>query len=141
MYDELINRLRGHQCDAGEDDTQDFCEECQYDVIVADKSTFSGIRKVCVCGLINEAADAIEELSKQHEAQAQNIIALLNEKPRWIPVTERLPELAFVNEWYLVALESGCVESLGYTKGKGWFPTGSPVTHWMPLPEPPKEEP
>ena len=64
MYDELINRLRGHQCDAGEDDTQDFCEECQYDVIVADKSTFSGIRKVCVCGLMNEAADAIEHMQK-----------------------------------------------------------------------------
>jgi hypothetical protein len=65
MYDELTNRLREHQCDAGEDDTQDFCEECQYDVIVADKSTFSGIRKVCVCGLMNEAADVIEELSKK----------------------------------------------------------------------------
>lgn len=63
---------------------------------------------------------------------------------KWIPVTERLPE----NEgWYMV-----------YTKNKGdharkinkaqyyhhsWHGNGGRwdnVTHWMPLPEPPKED-
>lgn len=62
-YENLIKRLREHQCDAEEDDTQDICEECQYDVIIADNNLFSGIRSMCICGLMNEAADVIEELS------------------------------------------------------------------------------
>ena len=63
MYDELIAELRQHHCDAKEDDTQEVCEECAYDVIIADESVPSGIASVCVCGLMNRAADAIEELS------------------------------------------------------------------------------
>ena len=68
-------------------------------------------------------------------------------EPKWIPVTERLPDPKFAREWYLVALESGCVKSLAFEKeGRtdnlfryGWHETASPVTHWMPLPEPPNE--
>ena len=63
MYDELIAELRQHHCDAKEDDTQEVCEECSYDVIIVDKSAPSGLASVCVCGLMNRAADAIEELS------------------------------------------------------------------------------
>ena len=63
MYDELIAELRQHHCDAKEDDTQEVCVECAYDVIIADKTKFSGIKSVCVCGLMHRAADAIEELS------------------------------------------------------------------------------
>lgn len=65
MYDELLAELRMHHCDAKEDDTQEVCEECAYDVIIADKSVPSGIASVCVCGLMHRAADAIEELSKR----------------------------------------------------------------------------
>ena len=61
-YVELILDLRRHHCDAKEDDTQEVCEECAYDVIVADKSKFNGITDVCTCGLMHRAADAIEEL-------------------------------------------------------------------------------
>ena len=47
--------------------------------------------------LIEQAADAIEELSKQVELEHQSgfadgQIAANRKKPRWIPVTERLPE-------------------------------------------------
>lgn len=66
-YSELVKDLRVHRCDAKEDDTQDVCEECAYDVIIADKSTFSGIKDVCTCGLMHRAADAIEELKKDLE--------------------------------------------------------------------------
>jgi hypothetical protein len=94
--------------------------------------------------LMYDAADAVEALSVVVRAQK----AVLDKFPRWIPVTERLPEPKFAREWYLVALESGCVKSLAYEKeGRtdnlfrpGWHETASPVTHWMPLPEPPKEE-
>ena len=63
MYEKLIAELRQHHCDAREDDTQEVCEECAYDVIIADKSVPSGIASVCVCGLMHRAADAIEELT------------------------------------------------------------------------------
>lgn len=65
MYDELIADLRRHHCNAKEDDTQEVCDECPYDVIIADKSRPTGITSVCVCGLMNRAADALEELQKR----------------------------------------------------------------------------
>lgn len=60
--------------------------------------------------------------------------------PKWIPVTERLPEhdgryicniksFAFPGTFYQ--------SELRYEHG-GWS-GGNDVTHWMPLPEPPKE--
>ena len=65
----------------------------------------------------------------------------------WISVKERLPErpkgwprCEIRRCYFLVALKSGCVKSLGFEFGDmRWHTTGSPVTHWMPLPEPPKE--
>lgn len=80
--------------------------------------------------LLKEAAEAIEEL-----------------KPRWIPVTERLPEpmheyvlccggkgSQFVGWVFggIIKNEKARAFQLG---GKGRY-----ITHWMPLPEPPKEE-
>lgn len=74
MYDELIKNLRMHHCDAKEDDTQEVCEECAYDVIIADKSVPSGIASVCVCGLMHRAADAIEELLDFAHFVASNVV-------------------------------------------------------------------
>lgn len=57
-------------------------------------------------------------------------------KRKWIPVTERLPEkLRFVLVFSkFVKMETDCVSNDG-----NWYSTPG-VTHWMPLPEPPKEE-
>ena len=63
MYDEIVKRLRNCLSDTVED-----CAGCPY------QGGYKGT--YCMNGLITEAADAIEELSK----------------PRWIPVTEALPE-------------------------------------------------
>ena len=68
--------------------------------------------------------------------------------PQWISVKERLPEPKheFARNWYLVALSNGVVKELAYefhnhsVFGYGWRETAYPVTHWMPLPEPPKGE-
>lgn len=65
---------------------------------------------------------------------------------KWIPVTERLPE---ENDRYLCNVKSFAFPGrsyhaiLHYDK-RGGFREGNiytdDVTHWMPLPEPPKEE-
>ena len=82
---------------------------------------------------MREAADAIEELSK----------------PKWIPVTERLPDN--IGEEVLVCNEDYGKSDLGFAtvavyNGNGWLECWdrkmylASITHWMPLPEPPKEE-
>ena len=63
-------------------------------------------------------------------------------KQRWIPVTERLPENS---KSVIIAHQNGV--STGWHNGRYWergAATGhskiKTVTHWMPLPEPPKGE-
>ena len=65
-------------------------------------------------------------------------------KPEWIPVTERLPEPW---KWILCYCEAGNIEMLRYDDFMDeWGSVNinraykkDYVTHWMPLPEPPKE--
>lgn len=143
MYEELVKKLRycGNSVS---------CLHCPY---------WAG------CGGSKEdllkAADAIEELSmKLHGANAaisgmQREIErmVVADKPRWIPVTERLPNC---NGCYLVwrphffcgeiGMPSICYfdgsntwhDSYGVDFTRTLHPED--VTHWMPLPEPPKEE-
>jgi hypothetical protein len=90
-------------------------------------------------------------------APLQHCNALDNDKMRWIPVTERLPE---ENDRYLVVLKRyGFVDDIKLNDEEirilryhdEWrLPCHIPkwindtlkqeVTYWMPLPEPPKEE-
>lgn len=56
------------------------------------------------------------------------------EERRWIPVTERLPDVGI--EVLIYSEDDGvCVDYYG-GDSFGYYN----VTHWMPLPEPPKEE-
>lgn len=128
MYEELIKELR-------EADEVSMCGECGY----------RGDKKG---PLFAKAADAIEELSKL----------------RWIPVTKRLPKMrdAGILKKLGINLRSAkCLIVISDGKdqivdndaelrdGKWhsdtlrWLSVGKKtfeVTHWMPLPEPPKEE-
>lgn len=65
-----------------------------------------------------------------------------NNVGHWIPVTKRLPESE--KDPVLIALKWGSVD-IGWCENKRWgsefiieYDNGE-VTHWMPLPEPPKE--
>lgn len=103
MYDELIKELRG-----------------KHRAYVLTGNEKPG-------KIFEEAADAIEELSK----------------PRWIPVTERLPD---AGERVLCYCRANIYEVMKMRTDGDWaYDTNhvymhSFVTHWMPLPEPPKEE-
>lgn len=97
--------------------------------LVASKTQSSCRRKLLV-----KAADAIEELSK----------------PRWIPVTERLPEndqdVLVMVHWRDYQEDMMCYGRKYKTRWYLWngelgeILKGFDITHWMPLPEPPKEE-
>lgn len=154
MYEEIIAALRF--CDNGECDG---C--CKY---------IKGKGTECYT-LLRDAADAIEELQKQalewqKSRDLERSLCAVMEKliPRWIPVTERLPEDgSLVGK--LIADSDGCIRIasqcavITLSGGKTVYtdlidlvsflakdtPTTewadcTHITHWMPLPEPPKEE-
>lgn len=123
MYDELINRLRS-QCSGYRKE----CEDCNAD-------------GNCRSQMENEAADAVEELSREKESLAKSV----NEaseilRRRWIPVTERLPE----HGWYLAYGPTIKMEVLHFHSVEEVWSSeryyNIEVTHWMPLPQAPKEE-
>jgi len=67
-------------------------------------------------------------------------------KQRWIPVTERLPEAEYGEGQSVLTVDICGEQRVLYFDGGNWcWPTGEPlktsrsfpVTHWMPLPEPP----
>ena len=71
------------------------------------------------------------------------------EERRWIPVTERLPYQTDPAQKVLFVTKKGCIYTGTYFKGTttnqfdGWYSMCTRiggVTHWMPLPEPPKED-
>ena len=121
------------------------------------------------CAIIQKAADRIANQSTHVAALQQEIEGLRGQneqlrgaaalvakesaellEQRWIPVEERLPEL---QNWGASKLVLGIVQNeSGYTPpnpcfcvylgNQKWRIRGrmATITHWMPLPEPPKEE-
>ena len=92
-----------------------------------------------------KAADAIENLCRESVVLSLKRVAEQNNRSRWISVKERLPD---VGEEVLCACRAGIVEVLKYFNGINgpWYKDSRHVymsgfvTHWMPLPAPPKEE-
>lgn len=100
-------------------------------------------------GLEKDLAEAADRI----EAQAKEIETLRAQLPRWIPVAERLPEL---QNWGTSTVVLGLIKSKNapslnklhdltlcvYCDNGIWSMPGRyvAITHWMPLPEPPKEE-
>ena len=134
MYDELVKRLRGHA-----NLVREYNEDGK---------------------LFDEAADSIEELiaesgiyRKEMTKEHNRAVRLLWEKehgmPRWIPVTETPPlkvgddgyngYLIYANGYYAVAdYTTDKFDNVPYFHVNGEYEPD--VTHWQPLPDPPKEE-
>ena len=121
MYDDLVKNLRiCSRCDFGQD-----CNGCTQD----------SNDQFCCDRLLHNAADAIEELTDMNVG-------------KWMPVTERLPDM---HVEVLVCTEGYGKTELGFLTdavwdGTGWLETWdrktylTAVTHWMPLPSAPTEE-
>lgn len=139
MYDELIEQLRIR------------ASWLEFAIIKTPSKT-EGNRDAI---LFRKAADAIEELQKitthyEEESKGWWLAAcdakeererLKEQIPKWIPVTERLPE-----ENDVVLITDGYNTGTAFLiDGYGWNSpfddvNTSHITHWMPLPKPPKEE-
>ena len=100
-------------------------------------------------GITAAAADAIEELSAKYD-MALTYLAKQT-KPRWIPVTERLPENCANVLAYVVRNAYGDEDApyrkreiaIAYHVNGIWhvdWCSGVDCIAWQPLPEPPKEE-
>lgn len=63
--------------------------------------------------------------------------------PRWISVEERMPEHGESVAAIIRYTEDAWDVVVGYVLNGEWYTAGHtpgfPITHWMPLPEPPKE--
>lgn len=135
MYDDLIRSLRC--C------VDNPCYDCKFRGIYMDS---------CDDALKTEAADAIEKLQRDNAALNETVSNLIQQiaelsKPRWFPVNGQLIH----SGWYFVACNEwggSVVRKAVYDEAtKKWFefPCGGPkditkfVTHWMPLPDEPKE--
>ena len=124
MYEDIVRRLRK--------------------MVKAHKEIYGGSTEESVA--IEKAADVIEELKRDLDfairAEAAAVKACT---PRWIPVTERLPE-RFIPVIVFGDGVVGCGDFVGFAEPAhcaSWDCDTSEietVTHWMPLPEPPKEE-
>ena len=143
MYEELVKRLRNCTSDTVED-----CAGCSY------QGGYKGT--YCMNGLIEEAADAIEEQDMCYRHLERDYKALCAYLPRWIPVTERLPECEWGAEvgnieWISCGMVfAGCFGRGGKYRD-AYFRTWTDVTegidakdadYWRPIriPEPPEEE-
>ena len=97
--------------------------------------------------------DDLAEAADRIEAQAKEIEKLRGQVPRWIPVEERLPENGVPVLINYIGSNDGKYHPDGTAvwtdHGCFWW-EGSledcdtevavPITHWMPLPEPPEVE-
>ena len=59
---------------------------------------------------------------------------------RWIPVTERVPEENVRVLVHISGKRSYTTLDTDRLQYRNWVRWGNEVTHWMPLPEPPKED-
>lgn len=131
---ELVNALR-YLCPGNFT-----CARCEYEPVCHGDG----------CAIIQKAADRIANQSTHIAALQQEIEKLRGQLPRWIPVEERLPE---TESWGASKVVLGIVQNESgypppnpcfcvYLGNQQWTIRGrmATITHWMPLPEPPKEE-
>ena len=71
----------------------------------------------------------------------EDVLELLKEQqPRWISVTDRFPQ----DDDYVLVWVNGTYRDMAYRDEGVWYDEEhnhlKNITHWMPLPEPPKED-
>ena len=101
-------------------------------------------RKHCMCKICTYSADVISP--SRFLEMMKEIEELQAAVPKWISVEERLPDVhnhVLVNipgESPFPTVKEAFLEKNGLWYSNGFRYNPEEVTHWMPLPEPPKEE-
>lgn len=116
-----------------------------------------GSNSLCLNGEMNvycavrDAADRLEEYVDRCKRYADEIMEL-RERGRWIPVEERLPERGGPVLTSYGFSEGGEISDMRFFSVMDYYAVdpkphfqhegyrGLTVTHWMPLPQPPKGE-
>ena len=99
------------------------------------------------CRIAREAAELIEKLTDRCARYAEEI-AVLQEREKWVPVTERLPEVWRNDEtselvnYMMYSPDFGVDIGNYHANAKKWLCMALPctVTHWRPLPDGPEAE-
>ena len=153
--EEIVRALRCISTAGGEN----ACEHCSYwkeEKVPEEERPIYGADTMHSCDVDRvglDGADLIERLTARCARYAEEI-AVAQERTRWIPVTERLPE---ANEFEEAGGMSKVVLGIAkndsgfslfnpclcvYLSDGRWIFRGKPVTvtHWMSLPEPPEVE-
>lgn len=99
------------------------------------------------CRIAREAAELIEKLTDRCARYAEEI-AVLQEREKWVPVTERLPEVwrndetAELVNYMIYSPDFGVDIGNYHAKAGKWLCMALPctVTHWRPLPDGPEVE-
>ena len=87
------------------------------------------------CRIVREAAELIEKLTDRCARYAEEI-TVLQEREKWVPVTERLPDQCMD---ILVSYRDGHI-LMGTAMCDDWIEEDledGKITHWMPLPDVP----
>lgn len=95
--------------------------------------------------VFGQNVDGLADYLIAHGVRLEEKQATSDESKRWIPVTERLPEYA---DGHVLVTDGNqakisCRNALyktanGEVRCAQGYGSGMPVTHWMPMPEPPK---
>ena len=115
-----------------------------YDEDIPAEMSVAGIRELLckVAAYEDTGLDPIEipKLVSQRNAMAALADSYKAEIPRWIPVSDRLPESA---QRVIVCRKDGRSEQGVYLGVNGWWKVygtnTKSITHWMPMPAPPEE--
>ena len=146
--EEIVRALRCISTAGGEN----ACEHCPYwkeEEVPEEERPIYGADTWHSCDVDRvglDGADLIERLTARCARYAEEI-AVAQERTRWIPVTERLPEVwrndenAELVNYMIYSPDFGVDIGNYHAKAKKWLCMALPctVTHWRPLPEPPKE--
>ena len=90
---------------------------------------------------IGHISGAIEDERELDGNEMRDLVEFLTELPKWIPVSERLPNIHNYFQEYLITNKNKlvCKAFFTNTNGKQWWSVDD-VIAWMPLPQPYKAE-